>query len=84
MQIIPQHLLQPLQFLFHNTRSVSFLFSNNDHETLKSLYKIMASGHVSAFFISLFRLTLFKALLLHDELECSLALTHIVPIYTIK
>ena len=22
--------------------------------------------------------------MLHDELECSLALTHIVPIYTIK
>ena len=47
MQLIPQALLAPLQNLFRNSRTVVFHFANNDLDSLKKLYTVMASGFVS-------------------------------------
>ncbi|XP_019950345.1 mediator of RNA polymerase II transcription subunit 25 isoform X3 [Paralichthys olivaceus] len=44
MQLIPQQLLTTLGHLFRNSRMVQFLFTNKDLESLKGLYRIMASG----------------------------------------
>ncbi|XP_059204020.1 mediator of RNA polymerase II transcription subunit 25 isoform X3 [Centropristis striata] len=44
MQLIPQQLLTTLGHLFRNSRMVQFLFTNKDVESLKGLYRIMASG----------------------------------------
>ncbi|XP_070703821.1 mediator of RNA polymerase II transcription subunit 25 isoform X3 [Pempheris klunzingeri] len=44
MQLIPQQLLTTLGHLFRNSRMVQFLFTNKDMESLKGLYRIMASG----------------------------------------
>ncbi|CAM9469069.1 unnamed protein product [Lampetra fluviatilis] len=44
MQLIPQQLLSSLGPLFKNSRMVQFQFSNSDVESLKALYRIMATG----------------------------------------
>uniref|UniRef100_A0A674BA81 Mediator of RNA polymerase II transcription subunit 25 n=1 Tax=Salmo trutta TaxID=8032 RepID=A0A674BA81_SALTR len=44
MQLIPQQLLTTLGPLFRNSRMVQFLFTNKDVESLKGLYRIMATG----------------------------------------
>ncbi|XP_013382575.1 mediator of RNA polymerase II transcription subunit 25 isoform X3 [Lingula anatina] len=44
MQLIPQAILQSLQSLFRNSRTVSFQFANTDKEAIKSLYKILSQG----------------------------------------
>ncbi|XP_034046261.1 mediator of RNA polymerase II transcription subunit 25 isoform X2 [Thalassophryne amazonica] len=44
MQLIPHQLLTTLGHLFRNSRMVQFLFTNKDMESLKGLYRMMASG----------------------------------------
>jgi hypothetical protein len=63
MNLIPNTLLQPLQMLFRNSRTVGFQFSQRDQETLNSLYKVMATGFVRHHCIHLFtNLALWKIL----------------------
>ena len=56
-----------------------------DHPNVASMYIREVFGtHSRSIIIIIIKLSCHIQRALHDELECSLALTHIVPIYTIK